>query len=77
VPPRPTQRESRIAGRLLSIQEAAERLNVSPWRAYDLARQGLLPVVRLGRSLRVSETVLEQFIADGGRALPGGWKREP
>ena len=58
----------------------AERLAVTLNRFYELVRQGIVPpgvVVRLGRQLRVHPERLEEFIARGGQALPGGWRREP
>jgi len=52
-------------------------LNISYSRAAELARQNIIPVCRLGRQLRIDPRQLEQFIANGGKALPGGWRREP
>jgi excisionase family DNA binding protein len=64
---------------LESMEYAARRLNVSEQRAYQMAREGILPegvVVRLGRQIRVDPDELECFIKNGGQALPGGWKKE-
>jgi putative molybdopterin biosynthesis protein len=61
---------------LLTLPEVAEILRVNENRAADLARRGLIPIVRLGRQIRVSRAQLDQFVASGGRALPGGWKRQ-
>jgi excisionase family DNA binding protein len=63
--------------RLLNVKEVAKRLDLSLPRVYELARGGILPVVRLGRQIRVDEGRLIAWINDGGRALPGGWKRDP
>jgi excisionase family DNA binding protein len=63
--------------RLLNVKEVAKRLDLSLPRVYELAREGILPVVRLGRQIRVDEGRLIAWINDGGRALPGGWKRDP
>jgi hypothetical protein len=41
-----------------------------------LARRGTLPHFRLGRQIRISRAQLEQFIQQGGQALPGGWRKE-
>jgi excisionase family DNA binding protein len=60
---------------LLTLQEVAERLSVSYGRAAELARLNVIPVVRLGRQIRVDPIRLQEFIAGGGRALPGGWRR--
>ena len=60
---------------LLTIPEVAQVLRVRPARVYELARQGLIPAVRMGRSLRIEESALHEWIAAGGQALPGGWRR--
>lgn len=62
--------------KLLTMTEAAALLSVSVARAYELARTDVIPVVRLGRQVRVNEAALHAWIAAGGAALPGGWKRE-
>lgn len=62
--------------RLLRAQEVATILDTTSARVYALIRGGLLPVVRLGRQIRISERALEEWIAHGGQALPGGWRRE-
>jgi len=56
--------------KLLPIPAVAEILDVSPWRAYELARLGILPVVRLGRQIRVDPDALDRFIRSGGSARP-------
>jgi excisionase family DNA binding protein len=62
---------------MLTVQEVAERLGVSLQRAYEMGRCGLLPIVRMGRQIRVEEARLMSWIESGGRGLPGGWKRYP
>ena len=65
--------------RLQSMGYAANRLNVRLAQAYAMAREGILPegvIIRLGRLLRVDPIRLEEFIADGGQSLSGGWKKE-
>ncbi len=61
---------------LLKINSVAKILDVSEDRVYTLAREGILPHVRLGRQIRIDSQVLEEFIRGGGKALPGGWRRE-
>jgi excisionase family DNA binding protein len=62
--------------RLLTIAEAATILRVRTSRAYDLARARMLPgVVRIGRQVRVDAAALDAWIAAGGEALDGGWRR--
>src|SRR5436305_15152390 len=62
---------------MLTMQEVADRLGVSLQRAYEMGRTGLLPIVRMGRQIRVEEGRLTSCIESGGRALPGGLKRYP
>jgi excisionase family DNA binding protein len=49
--------------RLMRGVEVAEILGVSRGRAYQLMKDGTLPVVRIGRSVRVPSTELEKWIA--------------
>ena len=60
---------------LLTLTEVASLLNVKYHRAATLAREGILPVIHLGRQVRVSPEALHLFISEGGKSLPGGWRR--
>ena len=60
--------------KLMTMEQVATILNVKTSRAYELARTGLLPTVRLGRQVRVDENRLLAWIESGGAALPGGWR---
>ena len=60
---------------LITLKQTAIALGVTYERAAQLAREGVLPVVRLNRQYRVDPDRLSEFIANGGRALPGGWRR--
>ncbi len=47
---------------------------------YRLIREGVIPsgpVVHLGRKVRIHREQLERWLAAGGSALPGGWRRDP
>lgn len=48
---------------LLTMQDVAQRLKVSRYRAYELARQGVLKAVRLGKSVRVRPADLAAYVA--------------
>jgi len=53
----------------LTVEEAAQLLGISRGLAYEMARCGKLPVVRLGRRLLVSRGALERMLdqpGDGG-----------
>ena len=62
--------------KLMAVEEVADILGVRVHRVYELARANILPHVRLGRQLRFSPEKINEFIENGGQALPGGWKRE-
>jgi hypothetical protein len=64
---------------LESVSTAARRINVQEQRFYGLVRENFFPpgvIVRLGRQIRVNPIRLEEFLATGGSALPGGWRKE-
>jgi excisionase family DNA binding protein len=63
------------AADFLTVPEAARRLQLSVSGTYALIRSGILPAARIGRTLRISERVLVNFIEAGGRAWPGGWRK--
>lgn len=62
--------------KLLRVREVAALLQVEPARVYQLVREGLLPVVRLGRSVRVHPGELDRWARRGGRQLADDRERE-
>jgi excisionase family DNA binding protein len=63
----------------LTVEEAARALGIGRSLAYELARRGELPTLRLGRRLLVSKAALDRMLSsiegqaapadgDGGRA---------
>ena len=48
---------------LLTMTEAAKRLSIPESRAYELARQGKLPAVKIGKYVRVSAQALADYQA--------------
>ena len=54
------------ASELLTIKDVVNRLKISEYRAYELARQGALKSVRLGKSVRVRPSDLDEYIARQG-----------
>ena len=51
---------------LIPLREVAERLGISRWQAYKLARSGRLPTTRLGaRDLHVPAAVLRRIEQHG------------
>lgn len=64
---------------LTTVEWAAGYLGVSQQRVYEMVRLGIIPAgvaIRLGRQIRISEEGLRDWVAAGGQALPGGWRRE-
>jgi excisionase family DNA binding protein len=58
---------------LIPLPEAAERLGISRWQAYKLARSGRLPTTRLGaRDLHVPAAVLRRIEQEGLSPTPDG-----
>lgn len=55
--------------RLLTIPDVAERLAVPASYAYELARQGKLPTVRLGKYVRVRAALLTEWLTGRGQSL--------
>lgn|SRR5262245_28008532 len=51
---------------LLTIPQVAKQLNVSDYRAYELARQGVLKSVRLGKSVRVKPSAIVEYMSQYG-----------
>jgi hypothetical protein len=43
-------------------------------RVYELARAGIIPCVRLGRTVRFDPERVRELVEGGGQALPGGWR---
>ena len=58
---------------LVPLPEVAERLGISRWQAYKLARSGRLPTTRLGaRDLYVPTAVLRRIEQEGLPPVPEG-----
>ncbi len=49
-----------------TVEEAAERLGIGRGTAYDAARRGELPVVRIGRRLLVPRAAFDRMLAAAG-----------
>jgi excisionase family DNA binding protein len=47
---------------ILTVVEVAKRLKISRGKAYGMAQQGQLPVVRLGRSVRIPAREFEDWL---------------
>jgi excisionase family DNA binding protein len=52
--------------------ELAARYDVTPWRIYELVRDGKIPAIRLGRSVRFDPATIAAWEAQGGTAGSNG-----
>ena len=63
--------------RLMTAEELSRWLGIRKQHAYELARAGVLPCVKLGRAIRFDPVELEEFLKNGGAAFAHGWRKEP
>lgn len=63
-------------GKLVTADWLEENRGIPKHRAYDLARQNLIPHVRLGRQVRFLADQVDTWLDGGGSSLPGGWRKE-
>ncbi len=54
----------RLDGPLLRPEEAAALLAVKPSWIYEAVRTGRLPCLRIGRHIRFTQSMLEDWLAD-------------
>ena len=54
--------------RLLTARQVAEDTGLPLARVYELAREGAMPCVRLGRAMRFDAEELRSWLANGGTA---------
>jgi len=65
--PEPTE----VFPRLLTASELASQLGLSRFRLYELCREGMIPHVRLGRSVRFQPKAVSEWLGSGGTAGNG------
>jgi len=59
-----TARRLDMGNRTYSIAEVAEELGISRGTAYQLAREGKIPVIRLGRRMLVPKDNFDKWLSD-------------
>ncbi|WP_067931240.1 helix-turn-helix domain-containing protein [Alicyclobacillus kakegawensis] len=62
--------------RLLTVPQVADMLAVPEHAVYRMAREKLIPVIRIGRLLRFDPEALQKWMAQGGKAFEGGWRKD-
>ena len=63
VPPVPPQQAQDPPAALLTIRQAAQQLSLSPSAVHNYISSHRLPVIRLGRAIRIQPTDLAEFIS--------------
>jgi excisionase family DNA binding protein len=58
----------KVVPKTLSIDEAAKMIGIGRNLAYEAARCGQLPAIRIGRRYRIPITALQRFLDEAGRA---------
>jgi excisionase family DNA binding protein len=65
-----------IGGGLLTLEEAAALLRVSPNTVYKMCREGKIPAAKVGRQWRILETELANWLREEPESVhtlrPGG-----
>ena len=61
----------------VSVEEAGEILGCSRNTAYEAVRRGEIPVIRLGKLLRVPKTALERLLNGDRPADAAAWPGAP
>ena len=61
--------------RLVDAGAIGRRLGLGRRAILYFARQGTIPVVRVGRHVRFDTEQIEAWIQAGGRALVGDWRK--
>jgi excisionase family DNA binding protein len=57
-----------IPNATMSVEEAGQRLGISRCLAYELARSGGIPTLRLGRRYVVPISAFDAWLASAGQA---------
>ena len=60
----------------LTAKRLADVFGISPARVYALAREGVIPCVRIGRTVRFDAQQIEEFVRSGGASFAYGWRKE-
>ena len=70
-PNNPQQRQ------LITAEEVSRWLRIRRQQVYQLVDAGILPVKKLGRSLRFDPVQIAKLLEDGGASFPHGWRKDP
>ncbi len=60
---------------LVHAKDVGDLLGISAKQIYNLSRDGIIPVVRVGRLLRFDLAKITRWIEDGGKGYDGAARR--
>jgi excisionase family DNA binding protein len=55
---------------VMTVIEAGQRLGLSRCGAYEAAARGEIPIIRIGRLLKVPKVAFERMLHDAGKRKP-------
>lgn len=64
-----------MAKKLVPVNEVMEIIPMSSTKIYELARQNIIPHVRIGRKVLFDLEKIEAWIDHGGTSYEGGWRK--
>ena len=62
------ENNTQLNDQVLTIREVAQYLRLSEAKIYELARNGTIPAVRIGKSWRFQKELLMEWVRNGGEA---------
>lgn len=71
-----TDQPTAVLPKLISADELAQAIGVNRWRIYELVRQGQLPHVRLGLTVKFDPTKIAAWLHAGGTRSDSGTEVE-
>lgn len=63
--------------RLLTADQVAEAMSLPKHRVYELGREGIMPCIRIGRSMRFDANAVRAWLDEGGGRHPAPSTRDP
>jgi len=62
------ENDTQLNDQVLTIREVAQYLRLSEAKIYELARNGTIPALRIGKSWRFQKELLIEWVRKGGDA---------
>ena len=62
---------------VLTVEEAAQRLGIGRGSAYEAARRGEIPIIRIGRRILVPRLAFERMLSEAGHRRNSEARADP